>query len=99
MDIFKAFGTPNHELLLKNFNLMVLIKTSLLLKAILLADNKGLNARELLQCITWLRLGRFFLIFLLTICLSVVKNQTYVTTLMKIHFILGSKIQIMSLLS
>ena len=44
MDLSKAFHTLNHKLLLKNYKLMVLIKNhSLLLKAILLRENKELK--------------------------------------------------------
>ena len=44
MDLTKAFDTLNHKLLLKNYKLMVSIKNHfLLLKAILLTENKELK--------------------------------------------------------
>ena len=44
MDLSKAFDTLNHKLILKTYKLMVLIKNcSLLLKTILLTENKELK--------------------------------------------------------
>ena len=108
MDLFEAFDTLNHKLLLKKLQAYGFEKNHfLLLKAILLTEYKELkqvialeNIRESLQ--EWHKDQSWypsFSIFSLMIYFLLLENQPYVTKLLIIHFALPVMMQTLSLIS